>query len=155
MCKKAESLTRISSMAKTQICIDRGIFVPPNTRCCKRHLNNNFLIKGATNAIEVKSDYSRFSDETFCELLGKLLRSVAARKGLDFDYPPALTDSDYYNLIGLKKDQFNAVANCIKKRIKSTSGRSYRTCLTFDKATNRSFNFCPIYFIRSIKKESR
>ncbi|KYN28908.1 hypothetical protein ALC57_01669 [Trachymyrmex cornetzi] len=63
-----------------------------------------------------------------CELLGNL-RSIAARKGLDFDYLPALTDSDYYNLAGLKKDHFNSVANCIKKHIKSTSGRSYRTCL--------------------------
>ncbi|KYN16531.1 hypothetical protein ALC57_11215, partial [Trachymyrmex cornetzi] len=97
-------------------------------RCCKRHQNNNLLTKEATNDIEVKSDYSTFSDETLCELLGNL-RSVAAGKGFDFDYPPALTNSDYYNLTGLKKDQFNFVANCIKKHIKSISGRSYRTCI--------------------------
>lgn len=73
------------------------------------------------------NDYQiiRCLDGTLCELLENL-RSVAARKGLDFDYPPTLIDN--YNLIGLKKDQFDSVANC-RKHIKSTSGRSYRTCL--------------------------
>jgi hypothetical protein len=128
VCKKAKKLTRISPMARTQIFIDRGIIIPPDTRCCRRHLENGFLSKTATNDIEVKSNYSILDDKTLCGLLENL-RSVASRKGLDFDYPPALTDDDYYNLTGLKKDQFDSVLASISGHIRSTSGRSPRTCL--------------------------
>jgi len=58
--------------------------------------------KTATDDIEVKSNYSILDDKTLCGLLQNL-SSVASRKGLNFDYPPALTDDDYYNLTGLKK----------------------------------------------------
>jgi len=128
VCKKAKKLTRISPMARTQIFIDRGIIIPPDTRCCRRHLENGFLSKTATNDIEVKSNYSILDDKTLCGLLENL-RSVASRKGLDFDYPPALTDDDYYNLTRLKKDQFDSVLASISGHIRSTSGRSPRTCL--------------------------
>lgn len=65
VCKKAKKLTRISPMARTQIFIDRGILIPPNARCCMRHLENDFLSKTATNDIEVKSNYSILDDKTF------------------------------------------------------------------------------------------
>ena len=127
VCKKTANLTRVSSMARIQVCVDRELFVPPNARCCKRHLKDNFVTKEATNAIEVKSDYSTFSDGTLCELLG-IMRSVTARKGLDFDHLPTLINDDYYNLRGLKNNQFDSIVTYIKGNIKTTC-RSFRTCL--------------------------
>lgn len=115
-----------------------------------------FFSKTATNDIEVKLNYSVLDDKTLCELLENL-HLVGSRKGLNFDYPSALTDDDYYNLTGLKKDQFDSVLASISGHIRFTSERFPRICfalLLTKLRTSLSFSVLSI-LIRSPKMQSR
>lgn len=126
--KKTSNLVNLTPATRCEVFIERGIIVPPGARCCSYHIEHNSLKKDAINAIEVVSNVSILDNTSITQLLHNA-RNAASKNGLDFDSPNGLSDTDYYRLTGVYKKQFDSIAECIRNNIRSTSVRSYRTCL--------------------------
>ena len=61
----------------------------------------------------------------------KYRSTLEIEKQIHFDHPSSLTDTDYYNLIGLRKQQFNKLVSFIPKSnvIRQSTKRSVRTAI--------------------------
>lgn len=113
VCHKSQNLVRFSPDLRTQVFLKRQLFVPPASRCCKKHLFRGFLKEELIDLITVQSDVSVVNSKTFEELLCNL-RKIASKKGLYFNRYGALNNKDYYNLTGVMKGNFDSLAEYVK-----------------------------------------
>ncbi|XP_051159163.1 uncharacterized protein LOC127280299 [Leptopilina boulardi] len=127
ICKSVNGRNRISPQARLKVFIDHGILIPPSSRSCNTHLEEEFLTDNAVNMMELLP----FSDLNANEVMELLtdLRDQAKKKGLDFDNSSALADEDYSRLTGFNKNQFDQVVDFVQDSIRHTVNRSSRKCV--------------------------
>lgn len=63
-----------------------------------------------------------------CKLLSDLRYTINSSTYLNFDVPSLLSEEDYSNLTGIKKEQFSELVNELKN-LNNNFSRSKRTCL--------------------------
>ena len=76
------------------------------------------MTEDAITAIEVYSDTSTLNSNDLTDFLFNL-RNIASRKRLDFDQSNALSDTDYYNSTGLRYEECDTFAECVRDEIRS------------------------------------
>lgn len=112
--------------------IQNEISVPSGSRCCTSHIHvHGQLSSEAIEKLEATTDFSTLSKTAILELLKQAREEVLWKETssrLDFDDPKSLSDTDYYNLTGLVKEQFDDLMNSVHN-IKTTKSRSIRTCV--------------------------
>jgi hypothetical protein len=132
VCRKpGPKLIVTSTYARFRAFIQNGAFVPPGSRCCPSHILNGQLSTEAIENLEATKDSSTLNRASILELLEQAREEVLRKETssrLDFNDPTSLSDSDYYNLTGLEKEQFDDLMTSVH-RIKSTKSRSIRTCV--------------------------
>lgn len=57
------------------------------------------------------------------------IRTIAKKKGLDFDTPDCLKENDYETLMGITEENFERVLSLVKPLMQSSKIRSAKTCL--------------------------
>jgi len=127
ICKSTNNLKKVTLRAQSYAFINFNIIIPSGVRCCSSHLSDGLLSEDAMKKLRVFS-VSTIMPIKELERLIQEARKIALKKGLDFDII-SLSDDDYYQLTDVSRNDFEIMANCIKKTIRSTSTRSYRTCL--------------------------
>ena len=122
----------ISDEGRGLIFIREHVFVPKGARCCANHLENGCLpYESFKKLIIYGNELVSFTSDDIKALLLKYRSTLEAEKQILFDQPSSLTGTDYYNLIGLRKQQFNKLISFIPKSnvIRQSTKRSVRTAI--------------------------
>ncbi|XP_062610716.1 uncharacterized protein LOC134272508 [Saccostrea cucullata] len=114
--------------ARTNIVLEKGIYVDENSRSCKSHFQNDILTQTAMSQIEGTNDETYLNRTDIADLLQRMRQSMLLKARLDFENPLSLSDEDYYYFTGLSKNQFFEVLSSLTS-LRNTSVRSKRTCL--------------------------
>ncbi|XP_062572783.1 uncharacterized protein LOC134234752 [Saccostrea cucullata] len=114
--------------ARTNIFLEKGIYVDENSRSCKSHFLNDILTQTAMSQIEGTNDETYLNRTDVADLLQRMRQSMLLKARLDFENPLSLSDEDYYYFTGLSKNQFFEVLSSLTS-LRNTSVRSKRTCL--------------------------
>ncbi|VDI47387.1 Hypothetical predicted protein [Mytilus galloprovincialis] len=92
------------------------VIIPAGCRCCPGHLTEDNFTEDAISKINCTNDNVILNRSTIMDLLKKLrytaLQNEQSR--IDFDTDKVLSDSDFINLTGINKDNFNDLHSYIK-----------------------------------------
>ena len=76
--------------------------MPPNSRCCKRHLYKRQLKYEALREIKsTKSSFEMWGAKEVTECLDGFCVAANASRSFDFDDPSSMIDADYLTITGL------------------------------------------------------
>jgi len=101
---KATDRCRLTDEQRNLVFLKRNIYVPPNSRCCKKHLYNKQLTYEALSEIKsTTSSYEMWGAKEITECLDGLRAAADSSRSFDFDNPSSMTDYDYVNITGLNK----------------------------------------------------
>lgn len=128
ICNSQKNLVTVPHAARTQTFIERGIYVTAGKRCCKDHLSKKVFTDASLADLKPITNNTHLYEKDI-ETLLQDIRGIAKKKGLDFDTPGQLKDSDYYSLMGLTIENFDKIFDLVKSGIHSSEYRSRRTCL--------------------------
>ncbi|CAH0731451.1 unnamed protein product, partial [Brenthis ino] len=128
ICKRKSYLMTVPKAARTQAFIETGIYISSGKRCCKTHITGLIFSELALQVLRPVSENTLMCEKDIKSLLNNI-REVAKKKGLDFDTPGQLSESDYYTLMGITMSDFNYIFEQIRPKIRSSKTRSSRTCL--------------------------
>ncbi|XP_052078126.1 uncharacterized protein LOC127716083 [Mytilus californianus] len=126
---KRHRLVTITSEARTQSFIEKGIFINQKSRCCKIHMESRFFKIKALDVLQSSKQHEYFSRTDITGLLNDLrtiMKMTSSR--LNFDIPALMTEENYNDLTGLSKDQFSDLLGYMST-VRSSGVRSVRTCL--------------------------
>ena len=132
VCKKpGPKLIVVSSQARFSIFLQDEIILPAGSRCCPGHMYQDNFTSEAVSQVKSTYDHSIINRTSILDLLRKLryvtLRNEQSR--IDFDSDTALSSSDYVNLTGISKENFDELHTYIKEHIRNTPARSTKTSL--------------------------
>ena len=128
----SRSTAVISDEDRDLIFIREHVFVPKGVRCCANHLENKCLpYKSFKKLIIYGNKLVSFTSDDIKALFLKYRSTLETEKQIHFDQPSSLIDTDYYNLTGLRKQQFNKLVSLIPKSdvIRHSTKRSVRTAI--------------------------
>lgn len=91
----------------THAFLETGIFINDDSKCCKKHLEDGYLSKAALSLLTTTKNEEQLSRSDICKLLSDLRDTIKSSTYLNFDVPSLLSEEDYSNLTGLKKEQFS------------------------------------------------
>jgi len=101
---QASDRYRLTDEQRNLVFLKRNIYVPPNSRCCKKHLYNKQLTYEALNEIKsTTSGYEMWGIKEITECLDGLRLAADSSRSFDFNSPSSMTDSDYLIITGLNK----------------------------------------------------
>ncbi|CAF4189825.1 unnamed protein product [Rotaria sordida] len=126
------STSVISDEDRDLIFMRQHIFVPKGARCCAKHLENKRLsYESFKNLIIYDNELISFTSDEIKSLLLKYQSALESEKQIHFEQSSSLTDTDYYNLIGLTKPQFDKLISFISDSniIHQSANRSVRTAI--------------------------
>ena len=105
VCRSSQNRNRIADEARFDAFCNKNLFIPPNTRCCKRHYLNNTLYTDCYRNISIVSNTSLIEINDLMWLLNK---STALRKNnlLSSFNDRSITSDGCKSVTGLTKDQF-------------------------------------------------
>lgn len=106
ICKRKNSLMTVPKAARTQAYIETGIYISPGKRCCKTHITGSVFSELALQGLRPVSDNTSMCEKDIETFLSNI-RRIAKKKGLDFDTPGQLSESDYYTLMGISMPDFS------------------------------------------------
>ncbi|CAG2245126.1 unnamed protein product [Mytilus edulis] len=132
ICKKpGPKLIVVPSQARFSTFLKKEVIIPAGCRCCPGHLTEDTFTEDAISKINCTNDNVILNRSTIMDLLKKLrytaLQNEQSR--IDFDTDKVLSDSDFINLTGINKDNFNDLHSYIKTLVRNTPTRSTRTSL--------------------------
>jgi len=127
ICNSTNNLKKITLRAQSYAFINSNIIIPSGARCCSSHLSDGLLSEDAMKMLRVFSESTTMPIKELERLIQEG-RQIALNKDLDFDNVTSLSD-DYYQLMGVSRNDFEIMVNCIKKTVRSIFTHSYRTCL--------------------------
>ncbi|XP_033725099.1 uncharacterized protein LOC117315068 [Pecten maximus] len=134
VCKRRDTkLTVITAEARYRLFIEKGHLLKCGSRCCVNHLCDKYFTRECIENIEdhtKHNEQSQFNRTDIINLISSI-REIAIRHEktrIDFDNVNALTESDYVNLTGLSKTDFEYLCEHVTT-IRSTKNRTSRTCL--------------------------
>ena len=122
----------ISDEDRDLIFIREHVFVPKGARCCANHLENGRIpYESFKNLIIYGNELVPFTSDDIKALFLKYRSALESEKQIHFDRLSSLTDTDYYNLTGLTKQQFNKLVSFIPNSnvIRQSAKRSVRTAI--------------------------
>lgn len=132
ICRKPHNernrLVVVPNAGITQAFLETGIFINDDSKCCKTHLEDGYLSKAALSLLTTTKNEEQLSRSDICKLLSDLRDTIKSSTYLNFDVPSLLSEEDYSNLTGLKKEQFSELVNELKN-LNNNFSRSKRTCL--------------------------
>jgi hypothetical protein len=121
----------VSSQAPFFIFLQNEIIIPAGSRCCPGHMYQDNFTSEAVSQVKSTYDHSIINRTSILDLLRKLryvtLRNEQSR--IDFDSDTALSSSDYVNLTGISKENFDELHTYIKEHIRNAHARSTKTSL--------------------------
>jgi hypothetical protein len=127
-----KSCTLISETVRLKLLTHHIIYLPPDVRCCDKHLNNSDIKLEALNMIRqnyppITSIMVNAVPHLISQLTSHLQKSTfdtftERQPSISFDNPLAYTDNDYYILIGIHKSDFHTLCRQIEMR--NTDNRS-------------------------------
>ena len=101
---KPSSDARLTNEQRYLVFLKQGIFVPSNSRCCKRHLYKRQLKYEALREIKsTKSSFEMWEAKEVTQCLGGFRVAVNASRSFDFDNPSSMSDAYYLTVTGLSK----------------------------------------------------
>ncbi|XP_061179571.1 uncharacterized protein LOC133188208 [Saccostrea echinata] len=128
-CTQREDLVVINEDTRTKFFIETGTILPEGTRCCQKHFSEGGLKEECKKMLSKVTDHIMFNRTDLMTLLHNVRMNVLNKpKGIDFDNPLGLSDTDYIHLTGLTKQQFDNLVTYLPS-LRNTSVRSARTCL--------------------------
>lgn len=131
VCKKpGPKLIVASTYARFRAYIQCELFVQSGSRCCPCHIEDGILSRDALEKVKATKSSCHLNRTSILDFLQQAREEVLKKEGkrVDFDDPTCLSDSDYHNLTGLTKEQFDYVLTHVNN-IRPTKTRSIRTCL--------------------------
>lgn len=132
ICRKPHNernrLVVVPNAGITQAFLETGIFINDDSKCCKTHLEDGYLSKAALSLLTTTKNEEQLSRSDICKLLSDLRYTINSSTYLNFDVPSLLSEEDYSNLTGIKKEQFSELVNELKN-LNNNFSRSKRTCL--------------------------
>lgn len=128
ICKRKNCLVTVPKAARTQAFIETGIYILSGKKCCKTHITGSVFNELALQVLRPVSENTTLHEKDIASLLNNI-RKIAKKRGLDFDTPGHLSESDYYSLMGVSMSDFNCIFELVKSKIRSSKIRSSRTCL--------------------------
>lgn len=125
---RRNSLSSIPQTASTQAFIQTGVFVFPQSRCCRRHVESGYFNNEALGIISsTHRHHSYFSKGDVCRLLDDIRHMMTnGYSQLNFDNPFFLSNDEYVTLTGFNKDQFHEITESLTS-LKNSAVRSIRT----------------------------
>ncbi|XP_076080275.1 uncharacterized protein LOC143051153 [Mytilus galloprovincialis] len=132
ICKKpGPKLIVVPSQTRFSTFLKKEVIIPAGCRCCPGHLTEDTFTEDAISKINCSNENVILNRSTIMDLLKKLrytaLQNEQSR--IDFDTDKVLSDSDFINLTGINKDNFNDLHSYIKTLVRNTPTRSTRTSL--------------------------
>ncbi|CAF1543483.1 unnamed protein product [Adineta ricciae] len=119
----------LSKDNRSLVFLKRGILIPNGARCCSDHLDNKQLIFDAIEKIPANGVRELECDANYIvELLNDFRLLINNKKTFDFDDMSSLNDQDYYNITGLRKDQFDNIVATLKS-LRQSENRSVRVAI--------------------------
>ncbi|CAF1650537.1 unnamed protein product [Adineta ricciae] len=107
-CSNTINRHRLTNQQRNLVFLKKGIFVSPNSRCCKTHLYNRHLTYEALEQIKSgKSSVEMWGAQEITQCLDGFRVIANSSKSNDFDDPSSMSDADYLTMTGLNKDNFN------------------------------------------------
>lgn len=131
VCRKpGPKLIVIPTYARFRVYIQSELFVQCGSRCCPSHIENGILSEDALKKVKASKSSCHLNRTSILELLQQAREEVLKKEStrLNFDDPTCLSDSDYLNLTGPTREQFDDVLTHLNN-IRHTKTRSIRTCL--------------------------
>ncbi len=78
--------------------------MPPNSRCCKKHLYNKQLKYEALRDIKsTKSSFEMWGEKEITQCLDGFRVAANSTRSFDFDDSSSMSDGDYLTITGLSK----------------------------------------------------
>ena len=130
ICKRpGPKLVVVSPSARFQAFLHKAVLIPPGSRCCPSHINDETFITGALDNLQTFQT-SLVSRTTILDLIDKIrsyaLQNSASR--LSFE-PFSMLDTDYQTLTGITKADFEDLHKHIAAEIRNTQNRGTRMSL--------------------------
>ncbi|XP_069130866.1 uncharacterized protein [Argopecten irradians] len=128
ICKKTKKLVCVGQAAVAQAFLAKGVYINKKSRCCREHLQRTYFTTEALSTLSSTKNSEYFSRSDIVELLDGIRSHVNSNGVFNFDIPSSLSDTQYREITGLTKDQFDDLTTFVKT-LKSNTTRSTRSCL--------------------------
>lgn len=132
LCKKpGHKLINVPSKARFSTFLHNEIIIPAGSRCCPVHLQVDSFTSEAISTMKCTNNNVILNRTTIVNLL-KNLRDAALcneKSRINFDDEKILSETDYLNLTGLRKEDFIDLHTYTENAIRNTPARSTRTSL--------------------------
>jgi len=136
VCKRrGHKLVVVQSECRYKLFVEKGNLLLAGARCCPGHIVDGFFTETALQNFLGDSFHGQDSTLNRTDIMELInnVRSIAIHNQkyrIDFDSTGSLQDSDYLNLTGITKENFDDVCSHIKdSAIRSTKNRTMRTCV--------------------------
>ena len=132
MCRENISSTfTISNEDRDLLFIQSNIFIPKGSRCCRDHMVHGRLINDDLNKIRPGEIIQiSFSSSDILTWFDKFRSHYNSIRYFDFGLPFAISEFDFYNLIGITKLNFeHLIKLLVDSNIKHSSNRSLRNAV--------------------------
>ena len=130
ICKRpGPKLIVASSSARFSAFLHKEIIIPPGSRCCPTHIEDDEFKPGVLDNLQT-FDSSLVNRATILELISKIRHYAIQNSTCRFSFEPSKMNSDdYQTLTGISKENFEDLHSYISNDVRNTQNRGTRMSL--------------------------